>query len=65
MSDVINQSETLYNLPPLTKGLGGSNMPKYSVIDSKLYETHLTELKNGLKVASEKLYGDFCTVGGR
>ena len=33
-------------------------------VSSHNYDTHVTKLDNGLRVASEKLYGEFCTVGG-
>ena len=33
------------------------------VVNSQNFDTHVTKLDNGLTVASEKLFGEFCTVG--
>ena len=54
-----------YDLPPLTEKLQNNvklNFPPS--VSSKNYDTHITKLDNGLRIASEKLFGDFCTVGG-
>jgi len=56
--------ESPYNLPPLTEPLKKIVTPKYQKINSEIFDTHVTTLDNGLRVASEKLFGDFCTVGG-
>ena len=34
-------------------------------VSSHNYDTHVSQLDNGLKIASEKLFGEFCTVGGK
>lgn len=47
-------SEPLPNLPPLQYA---SALPEHS-------HTQVTTLANGLKVASEKRFGQFCTIGG-
>lgn len=51
------------NLPPLTKPL--NNMPEVEyakpLADSNV--TQVTVLPNGLRVASEPRFGQFCTVG--
>ncbi len=54
-----------YNLPPLTQNLNNKTSNKVvGKVSSNNYDTHVTKLDNGLRVASEKLFGDFCTVGG-
>ena len=54
-----------YELPPLTEPLKSSRKLKYAEkLSSHNYDTHVTHLSNGLRVASEKLFGEFCTVGG-
>ena len=55
-----------YDLPPLNEQLRKSINPKNAkstTINSHNYDTHVTQLDNGLRVASEKLFGEFCTVG--
>lgn len=42
------------NLPPVT----------YSSATSEDAHTEVTVLSNGLRVASEKKFGQFCTAGG-
>lgn len=54
-----------YELPPLTESLKSSKKIKYAErLSSRNYDTDVTQLGNGLRVASEKLFGEFCTVGG-
>lgn len=48
-------SEAMPNLPPVT----------YASSKSENYTTEVTVLSNGLRVASEKKFGQFCTAGGR
>ena len=38
--------------------------PKYATITEDIYDTHITTLDNGLRVASGNKFGQFCTVGG-
>lgn len=47
-------SEPMPNLPPVT----------YSLAKSEDAITEVTVLSNGLRVASEKKFGQFCTAGG-
>jgi hypothetical protein len=58
-----NSGSEGYDLPPLSKPLENVKKVKHSVISSETYNTKVTRLESGLRVASEKLYGDFCTVG--
>ncbi|CAM4824447.1 unnamed protein product [Rotaria magnacalcarata] len=53
----------VYNFPALSKSPSWLPEVKFAVPNSKRYETNVTTLDNGLRVASEKLFGDFCTVG--
>jgi hypothetical protein len=54
-----------YDLPPLTEQLKTKhNIKQPARVSSLNYDTHVTTLDNGLRVASEKLFGEFCTVGG-
>lgn len=48
-------SEAMPNLPPVT----------YASSKSENYTTEVTVLSNGLRVASEKKFGQFCTAGGK
>lgn len=48
-------SEAMLNLPPV----------KYSLAKSEETITEVTTLSNGLRVASEKKFGQFCTAGGK
>lgn len=48
-------SEPVPNLPPIV----------YSSAKSEDALTEVTVLSNGLRVASEKKFGQFCTAGGR
>lgn len=55
-----------YDLPPLTQKLNNNKQPYMrtgGVVSSRNFDTHVTKLENGLTVASEKLFGEFCTVG--
>lgn len=53
-----------YDLPPLTQKLNDSVAPTMlKSVSSRNFDTHVTKLDNGLRVASEKLFGEFCTVG--
>lgn len=52
-------------LPPLSEPM--PNLPPVSYASSKSeeYTTEVTVLSNGLRVASEKKFGQFCTAGGK
>ena len=53
-----------YDMPPLTEKLSSKQFVKQPLsVSSSNYDTHVTTLDNGLRVASEKLFGEFCTVG--
>lgn len=55
-----------YDLPPLTESLKSGRKLKFPErLSSRNYDTDVTQLGNGLRVASEKLFGEFCTVGGQ
>lgn len=55
-----------YDLPPLTQKLTSEKTNKIrgtTSVSSRNFDTHVSKLDNGLRVASEKLFGEFCTVG--
>ncbi|XP_013419990.1 mitochondrial-processing peptidase subunit alpha [Lingula anatina] len=54
-----NQSEKL----PLSERLPGLPNVRYAVASKERHETKVTTLENGLRVASEKSFGDCCTFG--
>ncbi|CAF0943556.1 unnamed protein product [Adineta ricciae] len=65
-SPVLGRDSTVssvYNFPALSKSPEWLPSVKYAVPDANRYETNVTRLDNGLRIASEKLFGDFCTVG--
>ncbi|GFG30732.1 hypothetical protein Cfor_07782 [Coptotermes formosanus] len=49
--------------PPLTHPLPGLPTPVYATLKDEHHITQITTLKNGLQVASENRFGQFCTVG--
>lgn len=50
--------------PPLTDPVPDLPTPIYSTAKEEHQTTQITVLPNGLKVASENRFGQFCTVGG-
>lgn len=49
----------------LSTPLPGIPKPVFASVDGhEQYETKITTLENGLKVASQNKFGQFCTVGG-
>lgn len=48
---------------PLSKPVPGIPKPLYATVADQNHETKVTVLPNGLTVASENKYGQFCTVG--
>lgn len=51
---------------PLSTPLPGIPKPVFAAVDGQeTYETKITTLENGLRVASQNKFGQFCTVGGR
>ncbi|XP_059165431.1 mitochondrial-processing peptidase subunit alpha-like [Physella acuta] len=47
----------------LSKPLPGLPTPQFATASCHAYDTHVTTLDNGLKIASENKFGQFCTVG--
>ncbi|XP_005089371.2 mitochondrial-processing peptidase subunit alpha [Aplysia californica] len=47
----------------LSEKIPGLPLPKYASVTSHVYDTHVTTLDNGLRIASENKFGQFCTVG--
>lgn len=52
-----------FEQPPLSTPLSGSEHAKYASILAEDNKTEITTLPNGLRVASEKRFGQFCTIG--
>ena len=48
----------------MAEPLPGLSKIIYTVDKGEQFKTHVTTLPNGLRVASEKKMGQFCTVGG-
>ena len=61
--------QTTGQRPPISKlpalNIAVSDLPKpiFASITDDEQITHLTTLSNGIRVASEKRFGEFCTVG--
>lgn len=53
LNDDIGLDQPLPNFPEL----------KYAVASRETYDTPVTTLENGLRVASQKMFGHFCTLG--
>lgn len=51
-------------LPPLSEAMPNLTPVTYTSAKSEDYFTEITTLSNGLRVASEKKFGQFCTAGG-
>ena len=51
--------------PPLSQPLPNLPTPVYSTAKREDQETKITTLSNGLKVATEDYFGQFCTIGGK
>lgn len=59
----VPSKEVVTPFPPLSEPVDGPPVT-YAKADHPCDgKTHVTELSNGLKVASEKRFGQFCTVG--
>lgn len=52
------------SFPPLSDPIPGLPTPIYSDAKEVDQETEITVLSNGLRVASENRFGQFCTIGG-
>lgn len=61
----ISRETIVTPFPPLTKPI--PNLPKavYATAKDEYQTTKVTVLSNGLRVASENRFGQFCTVGGK
>lgn len=51
--------------PPLTQPLDSLPPVQYAQPPKTPRETKITTLANGLRVASEQRFGQFCTIGGK
>lgn len=52
--------------PPLSQPMHGFEKPAYIDPQSvELFSSKLTTLPNGLRVATEPIFGEYCTVGGK
>lgn len=54
---------TVTSLPPLTEPVPNLPKPIYSTAKEEHQTTQVTVLSNGLRVASENRFGQFCTIG--
>lgn len=51
---------------PLSSPLPGVPKPVFATVDGQeKFETRVTRLDNGLQVASQNKFGQFCTVGSK
>lgn len=59
----VPSKDVVTKLPPLTEQI--ANLPEavYATPKAEDTKTQVTTLSNGLRVASEKRFGQFCTVG--
>lgn len=51
--------------PPLSEPLKDLPLVQYAKPSVSARETRITTLPNGLRVASESRFGQFCTIGGK
>ncbi len=59
-------SGSAYPNVSLSTPLPGIPKPVFASVDGhEKYETKITTLENGLKVASQNKFGQFCTVGSK
>ena len=49
---------------PLSQQVPWVPSPLYTNATEHTYDTHVTTLSNGLRVATESKFGQFCTIGG-
>lgn len=59
----VPSNEIVTPLPPLTDSLPNLPILKYATVQTEQNTTQVTTLSNGLRVASERRFGQFCTVG--
>lgn len=48
----------------MSEPVPGLPKPVYATLQKEHDVTHITKLSNGLLVASETRFGEYCTVGG-
>lgn len=63
--DLKDLKKTVTSFPPLTEPIPNLPKPIYSTAKEEHQTTQITILPNGLKVASENRFGQFCTIGGK
>lgn len=51
-------------MPPMNVPIRGLPRPIYANFKEEDQKTEVTLMSNGLRVASENRFGEFCTVGG-
>ncbi|KAK0172268.1 hypothetical protein PV328_005607 [Microctonus aethiopoides] len=56
-------TESVTGFPPLSESIPNLPKPIYSTAKEEDQNTQITVLSNGLKVATENRFGQFCTVG--
>lgn len=52
-------------MPPMNEPVQGLPTPIYATLENEYQATQVTTLSNGITVASENRFGEFCTVGGK
>lgn len=52
------------SMPPMNEAVQGLPTPIYASLKDEHQSTQITTLSNGITVASENRFGEFCTVGG-
>lgn len=57
--------EKVTNMPPMSEPVDGLPYAVYANFKEEDQKTEVTVLSNGLRVASENRFGEFCTVGGK
>lgn len=60
----IPSTETVTHLPPLSEPISDLPPVQYATVKPEQNTTQVTTLSNGLRVASENRFGQFCTIGG-
>lgn len=57
-------TENIVNIS-LAKPVPWIPAPRYASVKDNIYSTTVTTLDNGIQVATENKFGQFCTVGGK
>ena len=50
---------------PLSQSVPWIPSPHYATTKEDIYDTKVTTLETGIRVASQNKFGQFCTVGGK